>query len=80
MREQVSESDHADEAEINPTAALADGTGDQYVAPNETVDIALSRMIEADITSVPVVKDDDVIGMVTESDIRAYQSQSDGGV
>lgn len=80
MREQVSESDQRDAADTDPTAALADGTGDRYVAPTETVDIALSRMIEADTTSVPVVKDDNVVGVVTESDIRAYQSRSDGGV
>ena len=80
MREQASARDDAAAVETDPTAAVADGTGDRYVAPTETVDIALSQMIEADTTSVPVVEDGDVIGVVTESDIRAYQSQSSGGV
>ena len=83
MQDDVKEEHVADEhaatqsagaAETPPTAALADGTGDQYVAPTDTVDIALSRMIEADTTSLPVVEDDDVVGVVTESDIRAHQS------
>ena len=80
MREQASDIEDATKAETDLTEAVADGTGDLYVAPTETVDIALSRMIEADTASVPVVKDDNVVGRITESDIRAYQSQSSGGV
>jgi osmoprotectant transport system ATP-binding protein len=79
MREQA-DLEGAAEAETGPTAAVADGTGDLYVAPTETVDIALSRMIEADTTSVPVVKEDSVVGEITESDIRAYLAQSNGGL
>ncbi|MDG5759947.1 ABC transporter ATP-binding protein [Natronococcus sp. A-GB1] len=75
--EQPTASSVADTAEA-ATAALADGTGDQYVAPTNTVDIALSRMIETDTQSLPVVKDDDVVGTITESSIRAHQSN--GGV
>ncbi|WP_255681561.1 ATP-binding cassette domain-containing protein [Natrinema sp. SYSU A 869] len=66
------------DTEGESTAALADGTGYQYIAPTDTVDIALSRMIEVDTQSLPVVKDDDVVGVITESAIRAHQSN--GGV
>jgi len=65
------------DTEVNSTAALADGTGGQYVTPTDTVDIALSRMIEVDTKSLPVVKDDDVVGVVTESAIRAHQSNGE---
>mgnify|MGYP006290675047 CR=1 FL=1 len=53
---------------------LADGTGEQYVTPTDSVDIALSRMIQIDATSVPVVDDGELVGIISESDIRAYQS------
>ena len=59
-------------------AALADGRGACSVAPTETVDIALSRMIQTDTTSLPVIRDDDVVGVITETDIR--EQQSSGGV
>jgi osmoprotectant transport system ATP-binding protein len=80
MQEQATGPDRTEEVEANTDeAALADGTGDRYVSPTDTVDIALSRMIEADATSVPVVEDDEVLGIVTESDIRAHQSQFSEG-
>ena len=59
-------------------AAIADGSGEPCVAPTETVDIALSRMIQTDTDSLPVVRDGDTIGVIRETDIREYQS--DGGV
>jgi osmoprotectant transport system ATP-binding protein len=80
MQEQTQGPDRMEEVEASTDgAALADGTGDRYVSPTDTVDIALSRMIEADATSVPVVEDDEVLGIVTESDIRAHQSQFNEG-
>jgi osmoprotectant transport system ATP-binding protein len=56
------------------TATIADGKGDRYVRPTDTVDIALSRMIQTDTESLPVVQDGDIVGVVTESDIRKHQS------
>lgn len=66
--------EHSASATGDDTAALTDGTGEHAVAPTDTVDIALSRMIEADTTSLPVVKDDDVVGVITEAHIREHQS------
>lgn len=64
------------ETESN-TATIADGTGDGFVKPTETVDIVLSRMIEADTKSLPVVRDGTVIGSITERDIREHQSNGE---
>lgn len=52
-----------------------DGSSDKNdslvpVAPSDSAQTALSRIIQAGTDTVPVVKDEDVIGVVSESDIR----------
>ncbi|QFU84125.1 ATP-binding cassette domain-containing protein [Natronorubrum aibiense] len=68
----------AESTEMGDELVLADGTGDHYVTPTDTVDIALSRMIQVDTTSLPVVRDGNLVGVITESDIRAHQSKRGG--
>ncbi|WP_135306107.1 ABC transporter ATP-binding protein [Haloarcula amylovorans] len=58
---------------------MANGAGDQFVEPTETVDIALSRMIEADTNSLPVVSDGETVGVVTEQGIREHQANGGAG-
>lgn len=59
-------------ASTNQSVALTDN--DQSVAPTDTADIALSRMIEADTERLAVEDDGEVVGVVTETDIRNSHS------
>ncbi|MFW5900253.1 MAG: ABC transporter ATP-binding protein [Halodesulfurarchaeum sp.] len=53
------------------TAGLADENHSLVpVTPSDSAQTALSRIIQAGTDAVPVVKDGDVIGVVSESDIR----------
>lgn len=52
------------------TATTADDRNFVPVSPTDSAQIALSRMLQADIDTLPVVEDDDVVGVVTETAIR----------
>lgn len=50
------------------------------VSPTDSTQVALSRMIQANIEAIPVVDDREVLGVVTESGIRGRRGEStDGG-
>ena len=40
------------------------------VSPDDSAQIALSRMLQADVDALPVVEEDDVVGVATETAIR----------
>ncbi|WP_394345807.1 ABC transporter ATP-binding protein [Halegenticoccus tardaugens] len=44
------------------------------VAPTDTVDVALSKMIQTDTEQVAVVEGSNMVGVLTEADIRAHQA------
>lgn len=50
------------------------------VSPTDSTQVALSRMIQADIEAIPVVDDGEVLGVVTEAGIRdRREEETDGG-
>jgi len=53
--------------------AVADGGELVPAAPTDSVQTALSRMIQADVEALPVMDGDRVVGVVTESTIRAQR-------
>lgn len=78
----------SDEAGRGTPATAVDGgagvseisTGSSvHVSPDDTADIALSRMIETDTEALQVVDDGDVVGVVTEQDIRDYRTATEVG-
>ncbi|EFW90134.1 ABC transporter related protein [Haladaptatus paucihalophilus DX253] len=71
-----------------PQAAAVDGgtsdaeaasVADVHVSPTDSAEVALSRMIETDTEALRVVEDGDVVGRVTERDIRDYRSMTEVG-
>jgi len=57
------------------TAAAADGGDLVPVGPTDSAQVALSRIIQAQTDAIPVVDDGDVLGVVTESSIRAHRDR-----
>ncbi|MFB9807219.1 ABC transporter ATP-binding protein [Haladaptatus pallidirubidus] len=53
---------------------------DVHVSPTDGADIALSRMIETDTEALQVIDDGDVVGKVTEQDIRSYRTATEEGM
>lgn len=53
---------------------------DVHVSPTDGADIALSRMIETDTETLQVIDDGDVVGKVTERDIRSYRTATEEGM
>lgn len=49
------------------------------VSPTDSTQVALSRMIQADIEAIPVVDDGEVLGVVTEAAIRDRREESTNG-
>jgi osmoprotectant transport system ATP-binding protein len=62
------------------TDAEAVSVADIHVSPSDSAEVALSRMIETDTEALHVVDDGDVVGKVTERDIRDYRSTTEVGV
>jgi osmoprotectant transport system ATP-binding protein len=54
---------------------MADGGELIPVTPTDSAQVALSRCIQAGVGALPVVRDADVIGVVTEEDIRSYHAE-----
>jgi osmoprotectant transport system ATP-binding protein len=54
---------------------MADGGELIPVTPTDSAQVALSRCIQAGVGALPVVEDADVIGVVTEDDIRSYHAE-----
>ncbi len=78
----------SEDSEREPTTAAVDGgteaskittTSNVHVSPGDSADIALSRMIETDTEALRVVDDGDVVGVVTERDIRDYRTATEVG-
>ena len=71
-----------------PQAAAVDGgtdaeavsVADVHVSPTDSAEVALSQMIETDTEAIRVVEDGDVVGQITERDIRDYRSTTEEGV
>jgi osmoprotectant transport system ATP-binding protein len=55
-------------------AVMADGGELIPVTPADSAQVALSRCIQAGVGALPVVRDADVVGVVTEDAIRAQQA------
>jgi osmoprotectant transport system ATP-binding protein len=53
---------------------MADGGELIPVTPTDSAQVALSRCIQAGVGALPVVEDADVIGVITEDDIRRYHA------
>jgi len=58
--------------------AAADGGDLVPVSPTDSVQVALSRIIQAQTDAIPVVDGDDVVGVVTESAIRDHRAHGAG--
>jgi osmoprotectant transport system ATP-binding protein len=54
---------------------MADGGELIPVTPTDSAQVALSRCIQAGVGALPVVEDADVIGVITEDDIRGYHAE-----
>ena len=54
---------------------MADGGELIPVTPSDSAQVALSRCIQAGVRALPVVENADVIGVVTEDDIRGYHAE-----
>jgi osmoprotectant transport system ATP-binding protein len=76
MREDIPER-HQDvvEAFQSDQGVMADGGELIPVEPNDSTQIALSRCIQAGVEALPVVENANVIGVVTEDDIRDLQHE-----
>lgn len=82
--EDIMRSDEADRG--TPATAVDGGEGEEvttvssvHLSPGDTADIALSRMIETDTEALQVVGDGDVVGVVTEQNIRDYRTATGVG-
>ena len=76
MREEVPE-EHEDvvEAFQSDQGVMADGGELIPVEPTDSTQIALSRCIQASVDALPVVENANVVGVVTEKDIRDLQHE-----
>ena len=59
------------------TDAEAMSIADVHVSPTDSAEVALSRMIETDTDALQVVENGDIVGQITERDIRDYQSTTE---
>jgi len=62
------------------TDAESVSVADVHVSPTDSAEVALSRMIETDTEALRVVDDGDVVGRVTERDVRDYRATTEEGV
>ena len=70
--------EHADivDAFQSDDRVMADGGEIIPVKPTDSAQVALSRCIQAGVGALPVVENADVVGIVTEADIRSRQSEA----
>jgi osmoprotectant transport system ATP-binding protein len=54
---------------------MADGGELIPVTPTDSAQVALSRCIQAGVRALPVIEDSEVVGVVTEDDIRSYDAE-----
>ena len=66
--------DVVDAFEPNNTV-MADGGELIPVTPTDSAQVALSRCIQAGVRALPVVEGGEVVGVVTEEDIRGYHAE-----
>lgn len=59
-------------------SGIEQSPGGLQVTPTDTVDIALSRMIQGDTEQLQVVENETLVGIITEADIRTHQSTEGG--
>jgi osmoprotectant transport system ATP-binding protein len=57
-------------------AVMADGGELIPVTPTDSAQVALSRCIQADMDALPVVKDTNIVGIITEDAIKNRQMES----
>ncbi len=76
MRTEIPD-EHRDVVEAFDPAdtVMADGGELIPVTSTDSAQVALSRCIQAGVRALPVVEDADVIGVVTEDDIRSYHAE-----
>ncbi|WP_435077431.1 ABC transporter ATP-binding protein [Halococcus sp. AFM35] len=76
MRTEIPD-EHRDVVEAFDPAdtVMADGGELIPVTPSDSAQVALSRCIQAGVGALPVVENADVIGVVTEDDIRGYHAE-----
>ena len=75
MRDSVPEDDWGFGDAVRADGDDREGT----VAPTDSTQVALSRLIGADADALPVVEDGEVVGVVTEDDIRQRRAVQSGG-